>query len=88
MLQSEDYRKMITTIITTSSVTASVAGFGMALGLVAVIALVAFLCVKELAISSEPDSRRFLAQSLDVAIIPLIIVVAMIVVIRTTAILA
>jgi phosphotransferase system glucose/maltose/N-acetylglucosamine-specific IIC component len=88
MLQSEDYRKMITTIITTSSVTASVAGFGMALGLVAVIALVAFLCVKELAISSEPDSRRFLAQSLDVAIIPLIIVVAMIMVIKTTEILA
>lgn len=79
---------MITTIITTSSVTASVAGFGMALGLVAVIALVAFLCVKELAISSEPDSRRFLAQSLDVAIIPLIIVFAMIVVIKTTEILA
>jgi glucan phosphoethanolaminetransferase (alkaline phosphatase superfamily) len=88
MLQSKDHRKMITTIITTSSVTASVAGFGMALGLVAVIALVAFLCVKELAISSESDSRRFLAQSLDVAIIPLIIVVAMIVVIKTTEILA
>ena len=88
MLQSEDYRNMITTVIITSSVTASVAGFGMALGLVAVIALVAFLCVKELAISSEPDSRRFLVQSLDVAIIPLIIVVAMIVVIKTTEILA
>ena len=79
---------MITTIITTSSVTASVAGFGMALGLVAVIALVAFLCVKELATSSEPDSRRFLAQSLDIAIIPLTIVFAMIVVIKTTEILA
>lgn len=88
MLQSEDYRKMITTIITTSSVTASWAGFGMALGLVAVVALIAFLCVKELAISSEPGFRRFLAQSLDVAIIPLIIVVAMIVVIKTTEILA
>ncbi len=92
MLQSEDYRKMITTIITTSSVTASVtasvAGFGMALGLVAVIVLIAFLCVKELAISSEPSSWRFLAQSLDVAIIPLIIVFAIIVVTKTTAILA
>ena len=78
---------MITTVII-SSVTASGAGLGMALGLVAVIALVAFLCVKELASSSEPDSRRFLAQSLDVAIIPLIIVFAMILVIKTTAILA
>ena len=79
---------MITTIITTSSVTASVAGFGMALGLVAVIALVAFLCVKELATSSELGFRRFLAQSLDIAIIPLTIVFAMIVVIKTTEILA
>jgi len=78
---------MITTVII-SSVTASGAGLGMALGLVAVIALVAFLCVKELASSSEPDSRRFLAQSLDVAIIPLIIVFAMILVIKTTEILA
>ena len=78
---------MITTVIL-SSVTASGAGLGMALGLVAVIALVAFLCVKELASSSEPDSRRFLAQSLDVAIIPLIIVFAMILVIKTTEILA
>ncbi len=88
MLQSEDYRKMITTIITTSSVTASVSVLDMIPGLVAVIALVAFLCVKELAISSEPDSRRLLAQSLDVAIIPLIIVFATIVVIKTTEILA
>jgi len=82
---------MITTVIissVTASVTASGAGFGMAVGLVAVIALVAFLCVKELASSSEPDSRRFLAQSLDVAIIPLIIVVAMMLVIKTTEILA
>ena len=88
MLQSEDYRKMITTVITTSSVTASVAGFGMALGLVAVVALIAFLCVKELASSSESGFRRFLAQSLDVAIIPLIIVFAMILVLKTTEILA
>lgn len=78
---------MITTVII-SSVTASVSVLDMIPGLVAVIALVAFLCVKELASSSEPDSRRFLAQSLDVAIIPLIIVFAMIVVIKTTEILA
>ncbi len=78
---------MITTVII-SSVTASGASFGMALRLVAAITLVAFLCVKELASSSEPGSRRFLAQSLDVAIIPLIIAFAMIVVIKTTEILA
>jgi hypothetical protein len=87
MLQSEDYRKMITTVII-SSVTASVSVLGMIPGLVAIVALVAFLCVKELAISSESDSRRFLVQSLDVAIIPLTIVFAMIVVIKTTEILA
>lgn len=87
MLQIKDYRKMITTVII-SSVTASVSVLGMIPGLVAVVALIAFLCVKELASSSEPGSRRFLAQSLDVAIIPLIIVVAMIVVMKTTEILA
>ncbi|MBA7669477.1 hypothetical protein ES703_77607 [subsurface metagenome] len=78
---------MITTVII-SSVTASVSVLGMIPGLVAVIALIAFLCVKELAFSGEPGSRRLLAQSLDVAIIPLIIVFAMILVIKTTAILA
>jgi len=78
---------MITTVII-SSVTASGASLSMALGLVAVVALIAFLCVKELATSSEPSSRRFLAQSLDVAIIPLIIAFAMILVIKTTEILA
>ena len=78
---------MITTI-TVSSVTASMTGLGMVSGLVAVIALLAFLCVKELAFSNEPGSRRLLAQSLDVAIIPLIIVVAMIMVMKTMEILA
>jgi len=78
---------MITTVII-SSVTASVSVLGMIPGLVAVVALIAFLCVKELASSSEHGSRRFLARSLDVAIIPLIIAFAMILVIQTTEILA
>lgn len=80
-------RDMITTVII-SSVTASGSGFGMAFGLVAVTALIAFLCVKELAFSGESGSRRLLAQSLDLAIIPLIIVFAMILVTRTMEILA
>ena len=80
---------MITTV-TTSTVTTvtTMIGFGVALGLVAVVALVAFLCVKELAAASGGSSQRFLARSLDVGIVPLIIAFGMIVAMKVVAILA
>lgn len=80
---------MITTTVTSTvtSVT-TMLDFGMILGLVAVIALVGFLCVKELAAASENSSRRTLAKFLDVGIIPLIIACAVIVVVTVMEILA
>ena len=78
---------MITTVII-SSVTASGAGLGMALGLVAVIALAVFLCVRELAAASGGSNRRFLAGSLNVAIVPLVIAFVMIVAMKVVDIIA
>ena len=71
---------MISTV-TTSTVTTvtTMIGFGMALGVVAVIALLAFLGARELATTSESSSQRFLARSLEVAIAPLVIAFVVIV---------
>ena len=71
---------MISTV-TTSTVTTvtTMIGFGMALGLVAVIALIAFLGIRELATASEGGTQRLLAKSLDIGIVPLIIAFAMII---------
>jgi hypothetical protein len=54
-------------------------GIGVVLGLVAVITLAIFLCARELATASKGASPRFLARSLDVGIVPLIIAFVMIV---------
>jgi len=77
---------MISTV-TTSTVT-TVTGFGMTLGLVAVIALIAFLGVRELATASEGGTQRLLAKSLDIGIVPLIIAFAMIIAMEMVEILA
>ena len=80
---------MITTIVTSSATSiTTMADFGMILGLVVVIALVAFLCAKELATASESSSHRSLAKFLDIGMIPLIIVFAMIVIMKVVEILA
>jgi len=63
-------------------------GFGMALGLVAVIALIAFLGARELANASEGGTHRLLAKSLDIGIVPLIIAFAMIIAMEMVEILA
>ena len=80
---------MITTVVTSTvtSVTA-IAGFGMIPGLVAAIALVAFLCVKELAAANGSNSHQSLAKFLDVGIIPLIIAFTMIVIVTIVEIIA
>jgi len=77
---------MISTV-TTSTVT-TMTGFGMTLGLVAVIALIAFLGVRELATASEGGTQRLLAKSLDIGIVPLIIAFAMIIAMEMVEILA
>ena len=80
---------MISTV-TTSTVTTitTMIGFGMALGLVAVLVLITLLAVRELATVSEGGSRRRLAKALDIGIVPLIIAFAMIVVMKVVAVLA
>ncbi len=81
---------MITTVITstiTSITTTSMMVFGVGLGLVAVIALIVFLFARQLATASSSNSPRFLARSLDVSIVPLLIAFAMIVGIKAVEIL-
>ena len=75
---------MISTVISSTVVT----GFGMVLGVVAVIALVAFLGIRELATARGGSRSRFLARSLDIGIVPLIIVFAVIVVMAVVNIIA
>jgi len=71
---------MITTVVTSTVTTVTaITDFGIILGLVAVVALVAFLCAKELATTSASGPRRSLAKFLDVGIVPLAIAFAMIV---------
>ena len=79
---------MITTVTTSTitSVTTTI-GFAAAVGLVAVITLVAFLCTKELAAVSS-GSQKFLARSFDVGIVPLIVAFGMIVAMKVVQILA
>ena len=80
---------MITTVVTSTVTTVTtMLNFGVILGLVAVIALVAFLCAKELATASRSSSHRSFAKFLDVGIIPLAIAFAMIVVTEIMKILA
>lgn len=80
---------MITTVVTSTvtSVT-TIAGFGMIPGLLAAIALVAFLCVKELAAANGSSSHQSLAKFLDVGIVPLIIAFTMIVIVTIVEIIA
>jgi len=80
---------MITTVVTSTVTTVTaITDFGIVVGLVAVIALVAFLCAKELAGVSKNRSGRTLANFLDVGIVPLIIAFAMIVIVTVMEILA
>ena len=80
---------MISTVVTTTVTTiTTMIGFGMAVGLVAVIALIAFLGVRELATASEGSKQRLLAKSLEIGIVPLIIAFVMIVAMEIVEILA
>ena len=77
-----------TSTVTTVTTVTTMIGFGLALGLVAVIALVIFLCAKELAAASRGSTSRLLVGALDVGIVPLIVAFAMIAAMRVVEILA
>jgi len=73
---------MITTVITSAMSSVTTAGFGAMMGLVAFVALVSLLCVREMAAVNATGKRGFLARFLDISIIPLLIVFAMILVLE------
>ena len=79
---------MISTV-TTSTVTTvtTTIGFGVAMGAAAVITLLAFLFIRELATSSKGTHHRFLARSLDIGIVPLFIAFVTIVVMKIVEVL-
>jgi len=78
----------VITTVTVDTVT-KIIGLGNILELIMVCALIAFLCIQELASTSthSGSSPRFLVRSLDVIIVPLLIAFAMIVAIRVVGIL-
>ena len=76
-----------TSTVTTVTTVTTMIGFGMTLGMVAVIALATFLCARELAAASEGGTSRFLAGSLNIAIVPLVIAFAMIVAMKVVEVL-
>jgi hypothetical protein len=80
----------VITTVTTSTITSvtTTIGFAIAVSLVAVIALVVFLCAKELAAASSGSSPRFLARSFDIGIVPLVIAFIMIVAMKVVEIIA
>ena len=78
---------MISTVVTSTITTiTTMLGFGVTLGLVAVVALAAFLCARELAVANNGSTQRFLGSSLDVSIVPLIIAFVMIVAMKVVEI--
>jgi hypothetical protein len=74
------------TISTVTSI--AVAGFGVALGVVCVIALIALLTTKELASAGESGSSKFIARFCDIGILPLVVTFGITVIIKVVDILA
>ena len=79
---------MISTV-TTSTVTSitTMIGFGTMQALIVFIALGVFLSIKKLAATRSSSSTRFLARSLDVGIVPMVIAFAMILAMRVVELL-
>jgi hypothetical protein len=65
-------------ITTVTTVTATMIGLSIMPGIIVTIALIAFLCIRELASTNNGSSQRLLKNSLDVSIIPLVITFAVI----------
>ena len=73
---------MITTVTAASSITSVTTslGFGMAIfGIIAAIAFIIFLCIRELAAATGRRRYRFISRGLDIGIVPLAITLGMIV---------
>ena len=79
---------VITSTITTITTVTAIVGFGLALGVVAVVVLIGLLSAKELSSASGNSTHRLLARSLDVGIVPLAIAFAVIVAVKVVEILA
>ena len=77
-----------TTTVTSITTVTTMIGFGVILGLVAVVTLAAFLCVREIARASKGGSGSFLARALDVSIVPLVIAFGVIVAMKVAEVLA
>ena len=75
------------TISTITSVTTTI-GFGVIIGMVAVVTLLVFLCTSELAAFSQDSKYRVLAKSLDIVIAPLFIAFTLIAAMKIVEILA
>ena len=82
---------MITTVttstISTITMVSTAIGLIASLGLVAVIALIGFLGMKELATAGKGVRQRLFARSLNVGIVPLIIVFTVIAAMRVLEVL-
>ena len=74
-------------ITVTAHTVTTMMGLSTKLGLIVFCALIAFLCIRELASAHSGSSPRFLVRSLDVSIVPLLIAFAMIVAMRVVEIL-
>lgn len=75
-------------MITTSTTTATATPEAMAsLGMVAVISLIAFLTIQELASAGEGPRSRLLSRALNVGVIPMLVIFAAIVITRVVEIL-
>ena len=79
---------MISTVTVSSVTTVSALGVSAALGVLAVVALIAFLAAKEL-LSASPSSRfKLLGRSLNVGIVPLIMVFGVIAITKIVEVLS
>ena len=79
---------VITSTITTITTVTAIVGFGLALGVVAVVALIGLLSAKELTSTSGNSTHKLLAKSLDVGIVPLGMAFVVIVAVEVVEILA
>ena len=83
---------MITTVVTTSTVTTvttiAAAGLAMAISIAAVVSLISFLTMRELAGARDSSTSLRIARFVSVGILPLVITFAVIVAIKVAEVLA
>jgi len=77
----------VSTVTTTTTTTVAAMSFIASLALVSVLTLFVLLLQKELATASDSPRLKTLGRTLDVAVVPLLMAFAMIVVVRVAEIL-